>query len=190
LQQLYLCRHGETEWTLTGQHTGKTDLELTKKGESQGALLRKRLEEVTFEKVFTSPLKRAVQTCGRKDAIIEPLAVEYDYGDYEGLTTEEIHQKNSSWNLLEDGAPNGESPEQAGKRADQLLEKLTQYGGKIALFSHGHFLRILAARYLGLKPASGKLFQLNVASLSILGYEKQQPSIVLWNEIEHLRIKP
>lgn len=181
MKKLYLCRHGETEWTLSGQHTGRTDIALTPKGLEQAEHLRKRLYGISFEKVFTSPRKRAMQTCQGLHAVVEPLAVEYDYGDYEGLTTEEILKKDPSWNLFQDGAPGGETLEQVGKRADQLLKKMEAYQGNVGLFSHGHFLRVLAARFLGLAPEQGKLFLLSVASVSILSYERNQPAIALWN---------
>lgn len=182
MDEFYLCRHGETEWTLSGQHTGETDIPLTEKGRVQAANLRKRLKNIPFEKVFSSPRKRALATCEGLNPIVEPLAAEWDYGDYEGLTSAEIHKKNPKWDLFTDGAPGGESPEQIGKRADLLLDKISQYKGKIALFSHGHFLRVLAARYLGLEAKEARLFLLSVASVSILGTEKQQPVVSLWNE--------
>lgn len=183
--ELYLCRHGETAWTVSGQHTGVTDIPLTEKGLAQAAALRKRLEKVHFEKVFTSPKKRAMATCEGMHAIVEPLAVECNYGDYEGLTTKEIREKNPTWNLFKDGTPNGESLQELGQRADKLLEKLSQYHGKVALFSHGHFLRALTARYLKLDPEYAKLFLLSVASLSILSHERGNPAIALWNETAH-----
>jgi broad specificity phosphatase PhoE len=180
--EIYLCRHGETAWTVTGQHTGKTDLDLTDKGKEQAKNLRKKLEGIVFAKVFTSPLKRALSTCSGMNAEIQPLAVEWDYGDYEGLTTKEIQQKRAHWDLFKDGAPHGESLEQVGKRADQLLSIIRGFDGKIVLFSHGHFLRILAARFLDLEPKMGKIFALDVASLSILAYQRNQPVIALWND--------
>jgi len=177
--ELYLCRHGETEWSLSGQHTSVTDIGLTKKGEGESLRLRKRLQKESFDKVLTSPRKRATETCEGMGAIVEPLAVEWNYGDYEGLTKEQIHRKKPGWNLFTDGAPNGESPEQVGKRADLLLKKMGR--GKVAIFSHAHFLRVLAARFLGLDPQMGELFSLSTGSLSILGYEGT-PIILLWNQ--------
>jgi probable phosphoglycerate mutase len=148
--------------------------------------MKKRLQQVKFEKVFTSPRKRALVTCEGFNAIVDPLIAEWDYGDYEGLTSKEISQKNPSWNLFLDGAPGGERPEQVGRRADQFLQKLHSFKGNVALFSHGHFLRVLAARYLGLDIEDGKLFLLSVASIGILGFERKQPVVVLWNDTHHL----
>lgn len=179
--QLYLCRHGETEWTVSGQHTGKTDIALTAHGKEQAMALRVRLQKIKFEKVLSSPRKRALQTCEGMGAEIEPLAAEWDYGDYEGLTSSEIHEKNPHWNLFKEGAPRGESPDQIGQRADQLLKKLSSYSGRVALFSHGHFLRVLTARFLGLPPEEAKIFVLSVASISILGFQQKQPVLILWN---------
>lgn len=181
MREIYLCRHGETEWTIAGRHTGKTDIPLTKRGEDEAREMRRRLEAIHFEKVITSPRKRAIETCQGMHAVVEPLAVEWDYGDYEGMTTAEIRKVNPSWNLFTDGAPNGESPEEVGQRADLLLEKIKTYQGNVALFSHGHFLRVFAARYLGLKPKEARLFLLSVASVSILGTERGQPAVALWN---------
>lgn len=177
--QLYLCRHGETEWALSGKHTGRTDISLTEQGIRQAAALRKRLQPIHFDAVFTSPRQRAVSTCEGMHAIADPNLVEWDYGDYEGLTSAEI---GPAWDLFTQGAPGGESPLQVAKRADAFLFKVKQYQGKIAVFSHGHFLRMLAARFLGLAPEMGNLFVVSVASLSILGFEKGRPAIILWND--------
>lgn len=184
--ELYLCRHGETEWTITGQHTGVSDIPLTQKGLVQAAQLRKRLEKVHFEKVFTSPRQRAVVTCQGMNAVVEPLAAEWNYGDYEGITTKQIKETRPDWNLFRDGAPNGENAQQVGARADQLLKKMSHYQGKVAVFSHGHFLRVLAARFLGLAPEFAKMFILSVASVSILSHERGQPAIALWNDTHQL----
>ncbi len=182
---IYLCRHGETEWSVSGRHTGKTDLSLTERGKEQAALLRKRLEGMEFDRVFTSPLKRARETCEGMDVVVEPLAVEWDYGDYEGLTTDQIHQANPHWNLFVDGVPNGESPAQVAQRADELLEKMPLYSNRVAIISHGHFLRIFAARYLGLPPQDGRLWILREASVSLLSEEREQPVIAFWNDTHH-----
>ncbi len=179
--QLYLCRHGETEWTVTGQHTGRTDIPLTLAGQKQTRYLRKRIQPVHFEKVFSSPARRAVESCAGLEPTLDARLLEWDYGDYEGLTSAEIHEKDPQWNLFQAGAPGGESVEQVGKRADHFLKMASQFKGNVAVFSHGHFLRVLAARFLGLEPEMGKLFLLSVASLSILGYEKEQPVAILWN---------
>lgn len=186
MKQLYLCRHGETEWSFSGKHTGKTDLSLTSKGREQVVLLRQRLEGISFDKVFTSPLKRAKESCQGLGAEIDPHLREYDYGDYEGLTTPEIRKTYPHWNVFKDRVPNGETLADLAARADAVLKKVEQYQGKVALFSHGHFLRVLAARYLGLEPDCARFFCLSVASLSILGYEREQPAILLWNDIAHL----
>lgn len=177
---IYLCRHGETEWSASGKHTSFTDIDLTEKGQQEAVFLMKKLEGIPFDLVLTSPRKRAKNSCAEMLAEIEPLAVEWDYGQYEGLTSWQIHQKNPDWNLFVDGAPGGETPEQVGKRADALLEKI---GSRtVVLFSHGHFLRVLAARYLGLEPEDGHLFALGTGSLSILGKEHGQAVISLWNQ--------
>lgn len=186
MKNLYICRHGETEWTLSGQHTGSTEVPLTEKGVEQAKRLKKRLENVSFEAVFTSPLGRAQKTCDNKNAIIDPNLVEWNYGDYEGITTKEIKEKNPTWNLFKDGVPNGESIAEVGKRADVFLTKARQYEGNVAIFSHGHFIRVLAARYLGLDASQGKMFSLSVASLSILGSEHESPAIILWNDNHHV----
>ena len=187
MDQLYLCRHGETEWTLAGKHTGKTDISLTKRGKEEAKLLQKRLAKVPFSAAFTSPKKRALETAEgiRPKAIIEAKISEWDYGDYEGLTTAEIHQIRPSWNLFQDGAPNGETAEDVGKRADAFIHQIKGYQGNVAVFSHGHFLRVLAARFLGLDPKVGKVLFLSVASLCILGYDRSTPTLMLWNETDY-----
>jgi probable phosphoglycerate mutase len=184
--KIYLIRHGETEWTLSKQHTGLSDIPLTANGEKQALGLKKRLASIHWKKVISSPLQRAHKTCELAglgaDAILDARAVEWDYGDYEGLTTTAIHQKKPHWNLFADGAPGGESVGQVGRRADEILMSLKGEAGPVAIFSHGHFLRILAARWLGLEPENGKLFSLSVASVSLLTFERQQPVVALWNE--------
>ncbi len=182
MRKIYLCRHGETEWTLSGQHTGKTDLALTEKGEKQAAHLRAKIEKVPFDAIFCSPRRRAIQTCGYSKHEIDPNLAEWDYGSFEGKTSAEIREANPGWNIFKDGAPDGERPEDVQKRADAFLHKIQKYSGNIAVFSHGHFLRALSARYLGLEVKMGKLFALSVASLSILGFEKENPVILLWND--------
>jgi probable phosphoglycerate mutase len=181
VQELYLCRHGETEWTLSGRHTGKTDIHLTEKGRLQAAFLRKQIKDTHFDQIFTSPLLRAKETCEGLKAIVDPHIVEWDYGQYEGFTSDEIHKKNPSWNLFSDGALGGETVQQVGKRADLFLKTGRSFQGKVAVFSHGHFLRVLAARFLGLGPEMGEIFFLSVASISILGFEGGKPVVTLWN---------
>lgn len=183
--QILLCRHGETPWSLSGQHTGFTDISLTEKGKSQAKELKHKLAPFSYDAIYCSPLKRAQETCdlavGLEKAVLEPLAVEWNYGLYEGLTTPEIWKKNPDWNLFFDGAPNGESPEDVGKRADALIEKWTLIQKNVLLFSHGHFLRMLAARWIDLPPKDARLFGLSVASLSLLSFERKTPVIQIWN---------
>lgn len=182
--KIYLCRHGETAWTLSGQHTGSTDIPLTPNGEKQALLLKNLLQKLDLDHVFSSPLKRAVQTAtlaGRPPQI-NPDLHEWNYGDYEGLIEAEIQQRNPSWNVFHDGAPNGETPEQVSKRADRVIQSCLKLKGSIALFSHGHFLRVLAARWVGLSAKEGQIFSLSVASLSLLGTERNHRTIQFWNE--------
>jgi broad specificity phosphatase PhoE len=180
---IYLCRHGETAWTKSGQHTSRTDLELTDVGRSQAAELARTLKQTSFKKVLSSPLKRAKQTAELAGfhPLIDPDLTEWDYGDYEGKTSAEIGK---GWNLFRDGAPGGESLEAIRLRADRVLHKLTD--GPILLFSHGHFLRVLAARWMGLEVSVGAKLTLSVASVSILGHEREIHVIKLWNSTSHL----
>ncbi len=188
LTQIWLLRHGETAWSLTGRHTGRTDLPLTETGEQRAARLGGRLHAVAFARVLTSPLQRARQTCelagfGRV-AQVEPELHEWDYGDYEGLTTGQIHARRPGWNIFADGCPHGESAEQVARRADRILALLRPMDGHVAVFSHGHFLRALAVRWVGLPIGDGRLFDLETGSVSILGYEhpgQPGPVITRWN---------
>jgi broad specificity phosphatase PhoE len=188
-----LARHGETAWSLSGQHTGLTDLPLTERGETDARSLGPRLGGMTFSKVFTSPLQRAARTselAGFGDrSEIDPDLVEWDYGDYEGVRTAEIHQKQPAWQLFRDGCPGGESLEQIGARADRVVARSRSIDGNVLLFSSGHFLRVLAARWLGLEPGAGAFLVLGTASVSILGYEHNlsEPAIRLWNDTAHIR---
>jgi broad specificity phosphatase PhoE len=185
--QIILCRHGETEWSLSGQHTGMTNLPLTKKGEAQAQALQGKLEKFSFETIHSSPLLRAYTTCQianpSKQIIIEPNAVEWNYGAYEGMTTPDIWKKNPNWNIFQDGAPLGETPSQVGMRADLLIEKWIHENKDTILFSHGHFLRVFAARWVGLDPMQGRCFSLSVGSISMLGFERGQRVIHLWNQV-------
>jgi probable phosphoglycerate mutase len=186
----YLARHGETAWTISHQHTGRTDLPLTPQGEAEAIRLGQRLQGLTFAAVLTSPLRRAVRTCelaGFGSAEIEADLVEWDYGAYEGRTSAEIHAERPDWQLFRDGAPAGESPEQIGARADRVIRRVRAVDGNTLLFSSGHFLRVLAARWLGLEPGAGKYLFLGTASLSALGYEHDHsdPVIRLWNDMPH-----
>jgi len=192
LPVLYLARHGETTWSLSGQHTGLTDLPLTERGERKARRLGKRLAGLTFAKVFTSPLQRATRTCELAGfgagAEVDPDLVEWDYGKYEGLRTVEIHDKRPEWQLFRDGCPGGESPNQVGARADRVVSRVRAVKGDVLIFSSGHFLRMLAARWLGLEPITGRFFMLRTASLSTVGYENElsQPVIWLWNDTRHV----
>jgi broad specificity phosphatase PhoE len=191
LPVIYLARHGETAWSVTGQHTGLTDLPLTERGERNAVRLRERLAGFVFAKVFTSPLRRAARTCELAGfgaaAEVDRDLVEWNYGDYEGLRTVEIRAKRPDWQLFRDGCPNGESPEQVGARADRIVSRVRPIKGTVLIFSSGHFLRVLAARWLGLEPVAGKFFMLNTASLSAVGYENDLfcPAIRFWNDTRH-----
>jgi probable phosphoglycerate mutase len=192
LPRIYLVRHGETAWSRSGQHTGRTDIPLTKQGEQDARKLAERLRAVRFSRVFTSPLHRARRTYElaglREAAEIEPDLTEWDYGDYEGLRPEDIRSARPDWNVFRDGCPRGESPAQISERADRLIARLRALEGNIAIFSHGHFGRVLAARWIGLSVRQAQPFLLNTASLSILGYEHNVPevsAIVLWNAVSN-----
>ncbi len=188
LPTIYLARHGETAWSLTGQHTGLTDLPLTARGERNAQRLGKRLADHAFARVFTSPLQRASRTCELAGfgpvAKTDPDLVEWNYGDYEGLTTPQIQAKRPGWQLFRDGCPAGESPDQVGQRADRVVSRLRELSGDALVFSSGHFLRVLAARWLGLEPATGKHLLLKTASLSGIGYEHDLslPVIEFWDD--------
>jgi probable phosphoglycerate mutase len=192
LPVVYLARHGETAWSVTGQHTGLTDLPLNERGERNALRLRERLAGSVFAKVLTSPLQRAVRTCELAGfgaaAEIDRDLVEWNYGDYEGLRTAEIRAKRPDWQLFRDGCPNGESPEQVGARADRVVSRVRAVKGDVLIFSSGHILRVFAARWLGLEPFAGKFFMLNTASLSALSYEHElsQPAIRFWNDTRHI----
>ncbi len=188
LPMIYLARHGETAWSLTGQHTGLTDLPLTERGERNARRLGERLAGLAFAKVFTSPLQRAARTCELAGfggaAEVDCDLVEWNYGKYEALRTVEIHAKDPDWQLFRDGCPGGELPDQVGARADHVVSRVRAVMGDVLIFSSGHFLRVLAVRWLGLEPAAGRIFILNTASVSVLGYENtlSQPVIRLWND--------
>ena len=189
LLQLYLVRHGETAWSLTGQHTGRTDLGLTVHGEAQARILAPQLHDITFSAVFTSPLKRARQTCElaglSASSRIEPDLAEWNYGDYEGLRSADIRLSHPDWNVWRDGCPNGETPADLSGRVDRLIDRLCQSQGNVALFSHGQFGAALAARWIGLPLLAAQHFALHPASISILGHETAHPDrrvVQLWNE--------
>jgi probable phosphoglycerate mutase len=189
---VYLARHGETAWTLSGQYTGFTDLPLTERGERNARRLAGRLRGLTFARVFTSPLQRARRTCELAGfgaiAEINRDLVEWNYGDYEGRRSAEIHREHPDWILFRDGCPGGETPSEVGARADSAIARVRATEGNVLLFSSGHFLRVLAARWLGLEPEAGKFFLLSTASVSALSYEHNlsEPAIRLWDDDRHV----
>lgn len=183
--QIWLARHGETEWSRTGRHTGRTDIELTEKGREQASALAPALAKREFARVISSPLSRAVETCrlalpsfsiGLSDALLE-----WDYGAYEGMTSEQIREKRPGWVLWRDGCPGGETAADVGARVDPLVAELLKATEDVALFAHGHVLRVIAARWLGLRPGDGAYFALDTATLSILGWEHAAAVIRRWN---------
>ena len=192
LPVVYCARHGNTAWTHSGQHTGLTDLPLTPDGERNAVRLGERLKGLTFAKVFTSPLQRASKTCelaGFKGvAETDPDLVEWNYGQYEGLTSDQILQKRPDWDLFRDGCPGGESPQQIGERADRIVQRLRGITGDVLLFSSGHFIRVLAGCWLGVGAVGGRFFLLSPASLSALSYERSlsRPAVRLWNDDRHV----
>jgi broad specificity phosphatase PhoE len=186
LFDVVLVRHGETEWTRTRQHTGKTDLPLNDKGRRQAALVGKALAGRDFGLVLTSPLRRARETCelagfGDVAQVRDELA-EWDYGAYEGRTTAEIRAERPEWSLWRDGVPGGESPNDVGRRADRVIAEVRAAAVDTLIFGHGHQLRVLAARWLGLAPPDGRLLVLDTGSISILGFERETPALLRWNE--------
>jgi broad specificity phosphatase PhoE len=191
---LYLARHGETAWTITGQHTGLTDLPLTERGERNACQLGARLRGLTFGRIFISPLRRAKRTCELAGlapaAEIDPDLVEWDYGEYEGRRTAEILAQRPDWQLFRDGCPGGESPQQVAARADRVLHRVRGVAGDVLLFSSAHFFRVLAARWVGAEPLLGRALILGTASLSALGYENslQQAAIHFWNDTRHVLV--
>ena len=192
LPVIYLARHGETAWSLSGQHTGSTDLPLTERGERNARRLGELLHGLTFARIVTSPLRRAARTCELAGfgaaAEVDKDLVEWNYGQYEGRTSAEIHADRPDWQLFRDGCPGGEMPAEVGARADRVVRWVREVPGDVLLFSSAHFLRVLAARWLGLEPAAGRYFLLSTASLSALGYEhdRSQAVIRLWNDAHHV----
>jgi probable phosphoglycerate mutase len=183
---VWLARHGETEWSRDMRHTGRTDIPLTANGEEQAAELREPLATIPFDRVLCSPLERARETCrlaGLLDeADLDDRLLEWDYGDYEGITSEQIHEVSPDWLLWRDGCPNGETAADVGARVDGVIDELLAEGdATVAVFAHGHVLRVLAARWLGLDPADGQLFGLGTATLSRLGWELDYRVIQRWN---------
>jgi broad specificity phosphatase PhoE len=184
-QKVYLLRHGETEWSLNGRHTGVTDIPLTENGRIAARLLKPILAKVTFTLVLTSPLQRARETCELAGlgqfANVEPDLIEWNYGEYEGLKTEQIRLTRPGWSVFRDGCPGGESPEQIGFRADRVINKVRATEGNVALFGHGHFTRVIAARWINLSANYGENFLLDTATLNVLGYYRESPAFMIWN---------
>ena len=191
-QVIYLARHGETAWSISRQHTGRADLPLTKRGECNARWLGERLKGLNFARVFTSPLQHAKRTCelagfGPRAEADRDL-VEWDYGEYEGLRTEDIRARRPNWEIFRDGFPGGESLDEIGARADRIVDRVRSIVGAVLLLFSGHFLRILASRWLGLRPQDARYFLLSTASLSVLTYEHNpsEPAIGLWNDTHHV----
>lgn len=186
--EIYLVRHGETEWSASGKHTGRTDIPLTPAGEDAARRVTERLNGLSFSAVWSSPSKRAFNTCALagfgSSGVKKGDLAEWDYGAYEGLTTRQILAERPGWRLFRDGCPRGESAADVGSRADRIVSQLRQANGNILVFSSSHFLRVLAARWLGLPPQDGALFVLDTASISVLGYEHDldEPVVRRWNQ--------
>jgi broad specificity phosphatase PhoE len=178
-------RHGETQWSLSGQHTGVSDIPLTENGRMAARLLKPVLSGESFALVLTSPLQRARETCelaglgGR--AMVEPELAEWKYGDYEGITTAQIRATRPGWSVFRDGCPNGETPDEVSARADRVLAKVRAAQGNVALFAHGHIFRVLAARWINLPASYGEHFLLDTATLNVLGYYGESPALKIWN---------
>jgi probable phosphoglycerate mutase len=183
--EIALARHGETEWSRDGRHTGRTDIPLTDTGRRQARLLGESLAEWSFVKVLSSPLQRALETCklaGLEDSVeTTDDLLEWDYGEYEGITTPQIRESRPDWYLWRDGCPGGEQPGDVGARADRVLAAIADCDGDVALFAHGHILRVIAARWIGLGPEGGALLALNTGTLSVLGYERETRVLRRWN---------
>jgi len=184
-KKVYVIRHGETEWRLSGQHTGITDIPLTENGRKGAKVLQPFLTKQSFVLVLTSPLQRAKETCelsGLGDhAEVEPNLMEWNYGDYEGLTSAQIHETAPGWIVFNDGAPGGETPNQVAVRADRVITRVRSAKGDVALFAHGHILRALVARWLDLPATAGRNFLLDTGTLNILSYYRGYPAIQTWN---------
>lgn len=188
VQELYLVRHGETEWSLSGQHTGRSDIPLTLNGRRSAARLAPFLSSKTFDLVLTSPLQRARMTC--ELAGLGPFAqddadlLEWNYGDYEGLTSPQIRAERPGWMIFRDGCPNGETADEVGARVDRVIARVRATKGHVALFAHGHVLRVLAARWIGLAPSGGSRFLLDTATISVLSSYRGVPAVRSWNGTE------
>lgn len=192
LPKVYLARHGETEWTKTHKHTGRTDIPLTTDGEDDARLIGRRLAHLKFSHAFTSPLRRAKRTCelaGFPDAEVDPDLMEWDYGEFEGLKSAEIRARKPDWDLFRDGTPGGESPAQIAARADRVATRLKGLTGNVLVFAHGHYLRVLAARWCGADVAFARNLLLGTSSISVLWFDHgmlEEPAIMLWNDDRHL----
>jgi probable phosphoglycerate mutase len=188
--RVVLVRHGETEWSREMRHTGLTDVPLTSKGAEQALMAGRRLADMSLDTVLTSPLSRARYTCELAGLLpvaeVEDDLVEIDYGDYEGRTTADIRAERPGWELWEDGCPNGEPLDAAAARADRVVTKVCEIDGVVVLFSHGHFLRLLTARWLKLEPRWGGAFPLETGALCVLGFEREKRAILRWNATSHL----
>jgi broad specificity phosphatase PhoE len=194
-EEVFLFRHGQSAWSVSGQHTGLTDLPLTPEGRASAKRLVPRVAGIDFARVLASPLERARSTCelaglgGRME--IDPDLAEWNYGACEGLTPEEIHHSAPEWMIFTDGCPGGESPDQVGERVDRVIARVRAAGGAVALFAHGHVFRVLVARWIGLAPTHGRHFLLDTSTLSVLGYYRGDPAVQCWNApIEDRRSTP
>lgn len=188
--EIFLARHGETEWSLDGRHTGTSDIPLTENGRRHATALGGRLEGHEFEAVFTSPLSRAAETCrlaglGER-AVVRDELLEWDYGEYEGRSTPEIRETVPGWTVWSHETPGGETPAQVGARCDALIEELVQFEGNVACFAHGHLLRVLGARWIGVAPEKGANLALSTGTLSVLGWERVNRTLQLWNDGSHI----
>jgi probable phosphoglycerate mutase len=188
LGQIWLVRHGSTEWSTSGRHTGRTDVELTPEGEQAAAALRPVLARHQFALVLSSPLERARRTAelaGEAPEIDDDLR-EWDYGEYEGRTTPEIREGRPGWSLWQDGVPGGETADQVAARADRVIARVRAAGGDCLLFAHGHLLRVLGARWIGEGPNAGQHLLLSTAAVCVLGYERETPALARWNDTSHV----
>ncbi len=186
MSQIVLVRHGQTEWSLSGQHTGTTDIPLTDVGMRHAEALGARLSAWTFSRVLSSPLARALETCrlaglGEQAEVTDDLR-EWDYGEYEGRRTVDVRQERPGWGLWLHGVPGGETVDEVGRRADRVIEAARSADGDVALFAHGHVLRVIGARWIGLPPDHGRLLALSTASVSVLGWERETAVLERWNE--------
>jgi probable phosphoglycerate mutase len=183
--EVFLIRHGETQWSLSGQHTGVTDIPLTENGRRAAKELEPLLSGKSFSLVLASPLQRARQTCelaGLGDRVkVDPDLTEWNYGEYEGLTPEQIHRRAPGWMIFAEGCPGGESPDEVGARVDRLIGKVRAVAGRVALFGHGHVFRVFAARWIGLPATDGGHFLLDTSTLNVLGYYRGIPAVKIWN---------